>query len=56
MTKKLNVDDKGFTCPCGKRHDFNGYVYAHWQIELVLHCDCKRKFSIIEGTAEEVMP
>lgn len=46
---QTEYDDKGFVCECGKRHDFVGYVYAHWDIELSHTCPCGRKHIIYSG-------
>ena len=43
---------KGYTCACGKFHKFNGYVYAHWNIQLVHVCACGRENKIKGGIAE----
>jgi len=44
--------EKGYTCECGKFHEYPVYVYAHWGIELAHTCDeCKRKHMILEGLA-----
>ena len=40
---------KSWTCECGKEHEFPGYVYAHWDVQLVHTCDCGRKHSILGG-------
>lgn len=42
---------KGYTCACGKFHKFNGYVYAHWNIQLVHACACGRENKIKNGVA-----
>ena len=40
---------KGFTCECGKYHEFGAYVHAHSFEELVHTCDeCGRRHSVHE--------
>ena len=44
---------KAFDCTwCGKRHDFDLYVFAHWRDVLVHVCNCEAKHSIVCGTAQ----
>ena len=45
---------KGYTCTCGKFNRYSAYVYAHWTVELVHTCDCGKRWSILEGEAEEL--
>lgn len=43
---------KGFTCECGQEHEYSGYVYAHWDIQLVKTCEeCGREYTILRGRA-----
>jgi len=43
---------KGFTCECGKQHDYPAYVYAHWDVPLVHTCDkCGRQHDVLRGKA-----
>lgn len=43
---------KGFTCECGKEHEFSLYVYSHWDIQLVHSCEaCGREHTILRGRA-----
>ena len=43
---------KGFVCECGEEHLFDGYVYAHWYIDLVHSCGkCRRQHHIENGVA-----
>jgi len=53
---KVEVRDddtpKGFTCECGKKHNFSAYVFAHWNERLVHTCDqCNRLHTICAGEA-----
>ena len=41
---------KGFTCECGKFHDFGVYVMAHWSELLVHTCpECGRRHDVQRG-------
>lgn len=43
---------RGFVCECGERHEFSGYVYAHWRTDLVFTCPkCIAEYKVLEGTA-----
>lgn len=43
---------KGFTCTqCGKEHEFDAYVYAHWDTLLGHTCDCGAEHGILRGVA-----
>lgn len=44
---------KGFTCKCGRTHEFGGYVYAHWRERLVHSCTpgCGARHNIYMGKA-----
>jgi hypothetical protein len=43
---------KGFTCECGKFHEFGAYVTAHWRDILHHTCDdCGAKHSVVCGFA-----
>lgn len=47
----MNHEKKGVTCTCGKYHEFNGYVYAHWNTLLSLTCDrCGRCWRLQRGS------
>jgi len=38
------TDKEGFTCECGKFHEFGAYVMAHTHEELIHTCDnCGRQ-------------
>jgi hypothetical protein len=43
----------GFTCKCGKRHEYPLYVAAHWDIVLTFKCHCGMDFTIYKGEARE---
>ena len=45
---------KGYTCECGKFHEFPMYVHAHWDTELTNRCTCGRKHLILRGFATEL--
>jgi hypothetical protein len=47
---KIKYDEKGFTCECGVRNDYPGYVRDHWSVKLVYSCPCKRQFVLYRGT------
>lgn len=41
---------KGFTCDCGEKVRYPGYVYAHWDIPLIYTCEkCGQQWAIIKG-------
>lgn len=45
-----NGDPKGIECDCGEYHLFDGYVYAHWPIELKFTCpECGKSCTIQNG-------
>lgn len=49
MSERL---EKGFKCECGKYHEYPGYVFAHYDVELIHTCeDCGRKHLIYTGIA-----
>ena len=37
---------KGYTCKCGKFNQFDAYVYAHANVDLIHRCACRRKYII----------
>src|SRR6266496_821172 len=38
------------TCPaCGIKTRLTGYVYAHWDIELIRTCDCGCAHGLLRG-------
>ena len=41
----------GFTCECGKFHEFTPYVAAHSNEELVHTCPCGKKHIIVRMQA-----
>jgi len=42
--------EKGFTCECGKFHEFGVWVAAHWDMPLVHTCDsCGAKHNVLRG-------
>lgn len=44
--------EKGFTCECGKFHEFGVWVAAHWRERLVHTCDsCGNVHSVCMGYA-----
>lgn len=46
------ADPKGFTCECGKFHEFGVWVFAHWYEDLVHTCpECGAKHDILKGKA-----
>jgi hypothetical protein len=48
------VTRTGFTCTCGMRHVYPGYVFAHWDILLTITCDkCKRKWNLLAGVVTD---
>lgn len=41
---------KGYTCACGAKHAYDGYVYVHWRDSLKHVCEaCGRTNSIFCG-------
>lgn len=48
--------EKGFTCECGKFHEFGGYVAAHWNESLIHTCDaCEAKHSVRAGRVLRIL-
>jgi hypothetical protein len=47
------MSDNGVTCRCGKFTAFDGYTYAHWDIDLFMTCECGRKWRVNHGIVEE---
>jgi len=47
---ELEYDKKGFTCECGVRNDYPGYVRDHWDVKLLFTCSCKRLYVLYHGT------
>jgi hypothetical protein len=45
---------RGFTCVCGKWHDYPTYVYAHWRYFLTHTCECGQAHSILCGIADPI--
>ena len=43
-------DEKGFTCECGIRNDYPGYVQEHWSVRLAYTCACHRHYVLYRGT------
>lgn len=50
---ELTKEEKGYTCKkCGTRHEFNVYVYAHWNVALNHTCEeCGSVHVILRGRA-----
>lgn len=42
---------KGFKCQCGLFHEYDVYVYAHWDIRLTHTCACGRVHEVLQGKA-----
>jgi hypothetical protein len=42
---------KGFTCECGKYHEFGVWVVAHWREPLTHTCECGRVHHVRLGVA-----
>ncbi len=52
MATKASDMPKGFTCECGKFHEFGAYVAAHWDMILDHTCDqCGARHSVLKGSA-----
>jgi hypothetical protein len=47
---RMKSDEKGFSCECGLRNDYPGYVKDHWGVKLVYSCSCKRRYVLLHGT------
>lgn len=43
-------DEKGFTCECGQRNDYPGYVQEHRSVRLAYSCACRRRYILYRGT------
>lgn len=52
-TYQDNTDAKlpaGFLCTaCGAKHEFGGWVFAHWHVQLVHTCPCGQKHNLCRG-------
>ena len=46
---EIQYDDKGFTCECGKRNDFDQEIYTRWHEVMIFNCDCSLVYKIEEG-------
>jgi hypothetical protein len=46
--RKIKLDEP-WKCECGKLHELNGYVAAHWREGLTHRCECGRKHSLCNG-------
>lgn len=46
----IEHDENGFTCECGLRNDYPGYVQAHWSVKLSYSCACHRRYILYRGT------
>ena len=42
---------EGFTCECGKYHEFGVYVSAYWDLPLIHTCECGRQHTVQRGYA-----
>lgn len=51
---KIVFDEKGFTCECGMRNEYPGYVQEHWDVKLVYSCSCRRRFILYQGKVKMV--
>ncbi|NDV50405.1 hypothetical protein [Salipiger sp. PrR003] len=45
-----------FMCRCGETHLFDGYVLAHWDIELSHTCSCGRGHTFKKGIVVALKP
>ena len=52
----IEHDEHGFTCECGLRNDYPGYVQAHWGVKLVYSCACHRRYVLYRGTVVKTSP
>ena len=46
----IEHDEKGFTCRCGVRNDYPGYVKDHWSVRLSYTCSCQRRYVLFRGS------
>ena len=43
---------KGFTCECGRYHEFDMYYFAHFDEVMIYTCpDCEQKYNLLRGKA-----
>lgn len=50
MIAKHPAEVSGHVCPCGERHKWPAYVYAHWRDLLTHSCNkCNQKTSLLSG-------
>ena len=47
---KIEHDENGFTCECGKRNEYPSYVQEHWSVKLNYACTCHRQYVLYQGT------
>jgi hypothetical protein len=47
--ENIEQDLKGFTCTCGMRNDYPGYVQDHWSVKLAYACSCHRRYILFRG-------
>lgn len=45
----LTDAEKGFTCDCGIRTEYDSYVHANWSVELRFSCSCGNKYTLKSG-------
>jgi hypothetical protein len=46
----IEHDEQGFTCQCGIRNEYPGYVQDHWSVRLAYSCSCHRRYILFHGT------
>lgn len=51
--RDANGVQRGFRCSCGKEYMFNSWVYAHWNDEVHMNCECGKRYYIISGDVGE---
>lgn len=53
---EMAADQNGFTCECGARNEYPGYVKDHWGVRLVYSCSCSRRYILYRGSARRIPP
>lgn len=57
MTQKMNYLPIGYTCAtCGDFHKFSGYIYAHFDEEIVHTCLCGSRSTLCRGLPLALTP
>jgi hypothetical protein len=50
----VEKDNDGFTCECGVRNSYSGFVKEHWNVRLVYACSCTREYVLFKGSVKKI--